>query len=98
MKTTMTLLTALLVLQVNILFAGNESVSPLASNAGTSFSLAALAPVTPATATFEEFTTASVNGLAPVMPVEADFSDVVETPAIDLVKLAPVAPAEADFE
>ncbi len=92
----MTLIAAILVLQSTILFAGNETVSALESNAGNNFSIVSLAPVTPATATFEDFTTVTTFDLAPVMPVEATFEE-MPAEAFTVQALAPLTPAEADF-
>jgi len=96
MKTTTIIIAAVLALQVNVLFAGNESASAPAATENT---LIALAPATPVEATFEDFSpvTIAVRILAPVVPMEAEFEDVVPEPIIDVASLAPATPAEADF-
>jgi hypothetical protein len=112
MKTTTIILAALLVLQVNFLFASGDNAPMANTNAAMT-----LAPVTPVEATFEEMT--AVNVLMPITPAEATFDDMPvlmistsdlspETPGvaefedagdvIDNGMLAPVTPNVADFE
>ena len=102
MKATTIIIAVVLFLQVSVLLAGNNETSPAVSNEAVSFSLTALAPVTPEEATFEDATESNAFAfnfldLAPVTPVEADFSDVVPEKNLDMTILVPVTPAEADF-
>jgi hypothetical protein len=94
MKATTTILTVVLTLSMDVLFASNDGA---AVNSETN-SVLTLAPSTPSEATFEEMTeaTATLN-LAPVTPKEADFSDVAPQLTIDHLVLVPVTPSEADF-
>ena len=94
MKATTIILTAVLTLSMNVLFAGNDGASV---NSETN-SVLTLAPGTPAEATFEDMTeTTAIFNLAPVTPNEADFSDVAPELTIDYSILAPVTPGEASF-
>jgi hypothetical protein len=111
MKTKSIILAAVLTLTASMLFAGNDIVINRIANENTSVTLAAIAPVTPTEATFEEVSTVTIDfaNLAPSLPLEADFSDAIPvTPAeasfeeistviIDLANLAPSLPLEADF-
>lgn len=96
MKTTTIILSTLLILQINSLFASNDGV-PMTTNKGMSFNAVLfLAPATPKEATFEEMAPiAETFILAPVTPKEASFEDEAED--FNTTRLAPVAPAEADF-
>jgi hypothetical protein len=100
MKTTITILAAVLTLNAGILFAGNDNISTAINDATATFTLASLAPVAPAEATFEDFDAVDIDFsiLAPAVPIEADFSDIVPVASIDILNLAPVAPIEVDFE
>ena len=96
MKTTMTILAAVLTLQSGILFAGNEiTLAPAARVSST----IALAPSVPMEVTFEDVATSTldISSLAPATPLEADFNDVITEAVIDLATLAPMAPTTADF-
>jgi hypothetical protein len=95
MKATTIILTAVLLLSMNVLFASNDGASV---NTETN-SFTTLAPITPSEATFEEvnITSAIAFNLAPVSPIEADFSDAIPETIIDISTLAPVTPGEADF-
>jgi hypothetical protein len=97
MKTTIILLTALLTLQVSVLFAGKHSDVIPGTKETPIVAVTSLAPVAPATATFDDASPAAdLTALAPVTPSEATFSD---EPATDnLSTFEPVIPAEADFE
>jgi hypothetical protein len=102
MKATSIIIAAVLSLQLNVLFAGNDETRSITNNEAVSYSLTTLAPVTPAEASFEDAELTNtfnygISVLAPVTPVEADFSDVVPEKNIDLTILAPVTPSEADF-
>ena len=96
MKTTTTILAAVLALSINVLFAGNDGAAMINELNTVSISLA---PVVPTEATFEEMTTeaTAVVTFAPVAPAEADFSDEASEEMFDITALAPVTPAEADF-
>jgi hypothetical protein len=96
MKATTTILAAILILQINTVFASNDGV-PVNTNKGMSYNAQfLLAPSTPAEATFEETAPAvEVFVLSPVTPKEATFEEETEDPGIS--NLAPVTPAEADF-
>ena len=97
MKATTTILAVIFTLSLNVLFASNDGA---AVNTEPN-SLTALAPITPAEATFEEVNDAITAGvafnLAPVSPIEADFSDEIPETTINMITLAPVTPYEADF-
>ena len=95
MKSTTTILAAVLTLSINVLFAGNEKAR---MNTETNSFQTSLAPSTPAEATFEDANdaTATAFNLAPVTPFEADFSDAITETIIDIT-LAPVTLIEADF-
>jgi hypothetical protein len=95
MKATTIILAAVLTLSMNILFASNDGA---AVNTETN-SFTALAPITPAEATFEDANDAIVFAfnLSPVSPIEADFSDAIPETTFDISTLAPVTPSEADF-
>jgi hypothetical protein len=98
MKTTTIILAAIFTLQASFLFAGNESVTSTSTPVEITLDIAALVPVTPAEATFEDVVPViDLGSLAPVVPVEADFSDTVDQ-TIDISSLAPVTPMVADFE
>ena len=101
MKTTTIILAAVLSLQINVLFAGNEH-SPANVNSTreeTTLNVSALFPDTPAEATFEDvcMVCLDIEALAPEVPAEADFSDVAPATGIDLLFLAPATPDKADF-
>ena len=97
MNSTTTILAAVLTLSMNVLFASNDGAAVI--NNITSSTFTALAPSTPAEATFEDANDATATAfiLAPVSPIEADFSDAISETTIDITTLAPVTPIEADF-
>ena len=97
MKATTTILAAVLTLSMNVLLASNDGAA--VNNTMNSTTFTALAPSTPAEATFEDVNdaTPAAFNLAPVTPIEADFSDAVTESTIDIIPLAPVTPIEADF-
>ena len=97
MKATTTILAVILTLSMNVLFASNDGAAVNNNIASPAFT--ALAPATPAEATFEEVSdaTATAFNLAPVSPIEADFSDAIPETTIDITTLAPVTPFVADF-
>jgi hypothetical protein len=98
MKATTVIIAAILALQVNILFAGNETVSAPGTTDNTLISAAILAPVAPVEATFEEAILINENAnLVPVTPSEATFED-VSCDMVSAFDLAPVVPVLADFE
>jgi hypothetical protein len=99
------ILAAFLGLQFNTVFAaGSTSDSPGSSNSSATMTTsAALAPATPAEATFEDFndlypSVKVVEGLAPVLPMVAGFNDEAPVTEVSVTSLAPVTPKEADFE
>jgi hypothetical protein len=75
MKATSTILiAAVLALQVNVLFVGNETSSAPVANATATITLTSLAPATPKEADFKDAATMNdLAYLAPVTPTEADF-------------------------
>jgi hypothetical protein len=97
MKATTTIIAVILTLSIYVLFASNDGAA--VNNNMTSSTFTALAPATPAEASFEEMNDATVSAfnLAPVSPIEADFSDAISETTIDITTLAPVTPIEADF-
>ena len=97
MKATTTILAAIFTLSMNVLFASNDRAAVNTTMNSSTFT--ALAPATPAEATFEDMNdaTATAFKLAPVSPIEADFSDAISETTIDIFTLAPVTPIEADF-
>lgn len=99
MKTKITLLAALLTLQISALFAGSDMATLSVSAIPPSVNLKALAPVTPQEATFEEVTNAvpTIIELSPTAPAEADFEEVADEET-NIGHLAPATPTEADFE
>ncbi len=97
MKTTM-ILTAALLLNVTVLFAGINNNMITAASEAPAFNLTTLAPVTPKEATFEEILAVDFTNLAPITPKEAEFEESTNSLKIDIQSLKPVSPAEADFE
>jgi hypothetical protein len=76
MKTTTLILAAIFALHTSVLFAGNESATPKTTTETSLVDIAALVPVTPAEATFEDTVPEpfiDLSSLAPVTPAEADF-------------------------
>lgn len=96
MKTTITILAAVLTLNAGILFAGNNTFSGTET---TESAIITIAPSTPLEATFEDVNIAVLDfaAIMPSTPVEADFSDVAPDAAIDITNLMPSTPAVADF-
>ena len=97
MKSTITILAAVLTLNAGIVFAGNETISSPVANESA---VITLAPSAPLEATFEDATTAVIDfvAIAPTTLVEATFSDVAPDAIVDLTSLAPITPVLADFE
>jgi hypothetical protein len=93
---TIIILAAVLMLQINSIFANVEGV-PVNKNEEMAIpSVLMLAPSTPQEATFEELVpSAEISTAAPVTPKEATFDDAVDD--IRTFILAPVVPSEADF-
>ena len=93
------IIAAVLTITSSILFAGNDIVSNPVANESASVALAAIAPVTPTEATFEDVSTSVIDfaALAPLMPSEADSSDFASVANIDMTDLAPAVPGEAEF-
>jgi hypothetical protein len=97
MKTTTIIIAAIFTLQAGILFAGNDNVLIPVSNETSSMTITALAPSTPAEATFEEITMIDeMASLVPVTPAEASFEE-MPSDMISMVLLAPATPITADF-
>ncbi len=98
MKATTIIIAAALTLLAGILFAGNDIVSTNAATANSTITLAAVAPTTPAEATFEEFAeTIELTGLAPAIPSEASFED-MPSEMVSIADLIPLTPGTADFD
>jgi hypothetical protein len=98
MKTTTIILAAIFTLQFQMLFAGSNNESIPANSETYSMTLAALAPVTPATANFDDASSDNIitECLAPITLLTAGFDDDVTN--LLLTDLAPVIPMAADFE
>jgi len=96
MKSVKIIIAIALTLQIGILFAGNESLTPIMEVNSTA-SMMTLAPSTPVEATFEEIV---VNnpffGLSPITPEVASFEDFT-VEMVSVMDLSPVVPSEADF-
>jgi hypothetical protein len=93
------IIAAVLTLNMNFVFAGNESPATPAVMENSVISLKSVAPVTPLDATFDEVSPeVNVLNLAPYTPGEACFEELTEETTIDLSLIAPVTPEEADFE
>ena len=98
MKSTITILAAVLTLSASVLFAGNETSSAPVSNETNTIKMSILAPVTPSEATFEDIPSVNeIAALIPVTPTEATFED-VSGDVMPNNALAPTTPATADFE
>jgi hypothetical protein len=96
--TTTILIVAVLALQVNVLFAGNDLNSTPVANANNTITLTSLAPIVLAEATFEDaIDITDFAYLAPATPREAQFED-ISYETISVLNLAPLTPAVADFE
>jgi|GEM_PF-4212401 len=96
------LFTFLAGLQASALVAAGNVHPAEASRDKAASVITAIAPLTPAEATFEDGTDAresvmTFQALAPIVPAVADFGDEMQA-EINLEKLAPVTPAEAEFE
>jgi len=97
----MTLLAAILVLQVNLLFAGNEILTSVPNvKESASVSIFNLTPAIPSVATFEEMPVEleTALSLAPLTPAVADFEEIAVILPFDIRSLAPSTPAVADFD
>jgi hypothetical protein len=98
MKTYPTLFTIMLLLQSSLLFAtGTDTRSRTGNLSILNISLKDLAPVIPATATFEDLPEPAAMSLAPVTPAEATFTDTGEHEVVT-GKMAPFIPDEACFD
>jgi hypothetical protein len=98
MKTMTLTIAAVLALQVNVLFAGNDNAPAPVKNENSAINMALLAPVTPLEATFEDLTPVNeLAGLVPVPPTEATFED-FSGEMVSLNDLAPAIPVVAEFE
>ncbi len=96
------ILTGMLLISVNTLFASTDSDSKELSNEAASVNISILATLAPAVAPFEEITESTVSCLtistfAPVAPEEATFEDAPDAGMV-FDGLAPVLPAFASFE
>ena len=104
MKAIIIIITAVLTLQAFSLFAFNADTKSGSNHIKTTITeMNALAPVTPAEASFEDaavitFASVDVVAFAPVSPIIATFEDDVETGSgLVLIDLAPVTRLEVDF-
>lgn len=107
MKTTINIIAKRVILVTTLfLVSGIQLViakSP-ASTSKTTFDIAALAPVTPKEATFDDILpekAPAMVSVAPVTPKEATFEDDDTAPEVStdlLKKVAPETPKEADFD
>ncbi len=105
MKTTIQIITLLLIFTATVLLAGetrrlNAGNMPVSTVA---IDIAKLSPATPAEADFSdgtdqaEITDATVSRISPSTPAEADFNDTLSDTSAASQGLAPETPAEADF-
>ncbi len=98
MKAITTILAAVLILSTSSLFAGNETSLAPVTNDNANITMAFLAPVAPAEATFEDLSAVNeIATLIPVTPSEATFEEITAD-VTSIFGLAPVAPTQADFE
>ncbi len=105
MKTTIQIITILLIFTATVLLAGETRRLNAGNTASTSFKIdiAKLSPATPATADFSDgtdlelITGEMILRLSPATPAEADFSDTLPDATARIPSLAPETPAEADF-
>lgn len=98
MKATTIIIAAALALQVNLLFAENNTASSPLSAPGYTISISTLAPVTPKEADFEEtIEMIDYSSLAPVIAAEAQPEDLT-VELLTSLNLAPLAPAAADVD
>ena len=96
MKTTKTILAFIFAFQTAFLFAGNDTPSVFSTESSAAVVLA-LAPVTPAEATFEDMAPESLfSGLSPVTPGVATFED-CSVEMVSVKALSPETPSVADF-
>ncbi len=96
MKAIAIILTAVLSLQVGVLFAGTDVVVP-STEMNSTTTLVSIAPTTPVEATFEEIVLEDqFAGLSPVTLYEASFED-FSLEMVSVKDLSPVTPLEADF-
>jgi hypothetical protein len=96
MKATIFLAAVVLTLQVNALLAASDGAA-IKSDANTPVTIS-LAPVTPASAPFEETNIFSISDLSPVTPPAADFSDASTQPDVKKTVLSPSSPSMAGFD
>ena len=96
MKSVKFIIAVALPLQIGVLFAGNESLTPV-MEVNSAVSMMTLAPSTPVEATFEEVIVDNTFfGLSPVTPEFASFED-FSVELVSVMDLSPVVPSEADF-
>jgi hypothetical protein len=109
MKTKIQILTALLVMNLTLLYAGDPKINIMKADLNKeniSFNRTDLAPVTPKEAFFndsEAQPVSEISFLAPITPKEAIFEDYNEEFFIQslsqiLKKIAPETPDEAEFD
>lgn len=94
MKTITIIITAVLALSINILFASTPSATHPVSNKTV---LSILAPIIPMEASFDDADMIpDYSSLIPSTPAEATFEEA--SPNFDYSNLVPAFPATADFE
>jgi hypothetical protein len=100
MKTSTITLTAILALNISLLFAGNDCTLPPASPVKGVSTTINICPTTPKEASFgDTYETLDLSLVAPVTPQEADFNDPAPEGTNDtLARLAPVTPKVAAFD
>ena len=97
MKATTIIIAAVLALQVNVLFAGNDTASAPVTNENTTTTLTSLVPTIPSVADFVDASVMyEVTCLAPTVPAEAQF-DEMNYEMVSALNLAPMTPETADF-
>ena len=95
MKSLKFIIAIALTLQIGVLFAGNERLTPVMEVNSTAIMMT-LAPMTPVEATFEEAVVDAFFGLSPITPEVASFED-FSVEMVSAMDLSPVVPSEADF-
>ncbi|MEI6883459.1 MAG: hypothetical protein WCO02_03165 [Bacteroidota bacterium] len=97
MKASTIILSAVLTLIANVLFASNDILSVPVANA-TTVSMTSLAPTTPCEADFNDATLMiDAAYLAPSMPTEASMEE-MNYEMVSALNLAPVNPSTADVD
>jgi len=93
---TITIIAAILSLQVSSLFANNDFPPTVEKNDVNTSYIVSLTPTTPSEATFENDATVDIYQLMPLTPTEATFED-MPYENTTIIDLAPVTPIVADF-